>query len=162
MAEKKRKSSKKRNKKTTETVPASEKIMDSIKSVLSEPCIPNQFEDNISLYEKENVDLLETVDAIEYDRTQFQQDFPHLTAEIDNTKLNYPMDAVRWEDEECAEPLPPRPEEPTVESLLRRSKTKEEAIQIIKYLEKQGEINNREASQFLSKLKSKGLKAFQK
>jgi len=161
MAQKKRNSSKKRSKKKPRTTAASEKIIKSITSVLSESCVPDQDEDNITMYEKENVDLLDTIDGIEYDSPQFQQDFPHLTAELGNTNLNYPMDAVRWEDEDCSELPPLRPEESTVLTLLQRSKSEEEAIEIIEFLKKRGDLTDHEASQLISLIKSKGLKAFQ-
>jgi len=126
----------------------------------AEPCIPNQFKDNISIYEQENMDLLDTIEGVDYERDQFQRDFPHLASELENANLNYPIDAVRWEDEECTPIIPP-PEEPTVESLLRRSKTQEEAQEIIEYLKKRGEITSKEAQNLLTLLKKRGLKAFQ-
>ena len=133
--------------------------------LMPESCVPNQYDDNISLYAQENVDLLETIDGIEWDRNQFQQDFPHLSEELQDANLNYPMDAVRWEDEECAEEekSPPRhPEEPTLNSLLRRSKSEKEAIEIIQYLKKQEELSPREATRLISQIESKGLKAVQR
>ena len=161
MAQKKRKTSKKRTKNKPKSTSAAEKIMKSVTSVLKEPCVPDQFEDNITMYEKENVDLLDTIDGIEYDQSQFQEDFPHLAAELGNTNLNYPMDGVRWEDSDCAEPPSPRLEESSVVSLLQRSKTEEEAIEIVEFLKKRGDLTDHEASQLISIIKSKGLKAFQ-
>ena len=119
-----------------------------------------EIEDNPLLDERENVDLLDTIEGIDYDENQFRQDFPHLAGELGDPELNYPMDAVRWEDEVRAREELIRPEEPTVESLLRRSKTKEEAVEIINYLEKRGEISLSEAKKLRSALKTRGLKAF--
>ncbi|TFG06023.1 MAG: DUF2095 domain-containing protein [Promethearchaeota archaeon] len=129
-------------------------------SIIAEPCIPDQYEDNISSYERENMDLLDTLDGLEYERDQFDQDFPHIAREVGNASLNYPMDAVRWNDEECAAPESSLSEEADVLSLLRRSRSEKEALEIIRYLEKRGEISPFEADKLQTQLKKKGLKAF--
>jgi hypothetical protein len=128
--------------------------------------------------DRENVDLLDTIDGVDYDNGQFESDFPHLTKEIQNPDLLYPVDAVRWDDEKAEEeeeeeleeekgenkPRKDRfalPEEPNLKSLLRRSKSEKEAEEIIKYFEKRGEITPQEATKLLNTLQSKGLKALQ-
>ncbi|MHA1650432.1 MAG: DUF2095 family protein [Candidatus Helarchaeota archaeon] len=172
MPQKKRKTSKKRKVSSKKSMSTDEKLPTSItgdidpenisNSQRPESCIYNQYDNNISLYEKENMDLLETINGIEYDFDEFKRKYPHLAEELTDPNLLYPIDAVRWEDEEC---LPKeefsRPEEPTVESLLRRSRTEEEALEIITFLEKRGEISSQKAKRLISTLKSKGLKAFQ-
>ena len=127
--------------------------------------------------DRENIDLLDTIDGVDYDAGQFDVDFPHIKKEIQNPNLLYPVDAVRWDDEvaeeeeedleeEKAEKKPSKDqfalsEEPNLKSLLRRSKSEKEAEEIIKYFEKRGEITSQEATKLLSTLQSKGLKAFQ-
>ncbi|NVM54177.1 MAG: DUF2095 family protein [Candidatus Helarchaeota archaeon] len=160
MPQKKRKTSKKRRKKIIKNDFIDKNVVQS--RTPTEPCIPNQYDDNISLYERENVDLLETVDGIEYDGDQFRLDFPHLAAELQDADLIYPMDAVRWDTKECVEEDIRPPEEPTLDSLLRRSKTEEEAIEIIEYFEKRGEVNHPKATKLISKIKSKGLETLQR
>ncbi|MFX1295550.1 MAG: DUF2095 family protein [Promethearchaeota archaeon] len=150
MPQKKGNTSKKRRKK--------QKKMNSAESF--ENGDTNQYDDNIQLYERENVDLLDSIDGINYDEDKFNHDFPHIAQELGDPELIYPMDAVRWENKDQIEEDFEPPEEPTVESLLRRSKTKEEALEIIKYLEKRGEISSREAKKLIVILNSKGLKAF--
>lgn len=137
----------------------------------------DQDEDTIPV-DRENVDLLDTIDGVDYDAGQFESDFPHLTKEIQNPNLLYPVDAVRWDDEdaeeeeeenleeEAAEKKPRKdrfalPEEPNLKSLLRRSKSEKEAEEIIKYFEKRGDVTSQEATKLLNTLKSKGLKALQ-
>jgi len=127
---------------------------------------------------RENVDLLDTIDGVDYDPGQFESDFPHLSREIQNPNLLYPVDAVRWDDEEPEEAeeedieeenveKKPRKdrfalsEEPNLKSLLRRSKSEKEAEEIIKYFEKRGDITPQEATKLLASLQSKGLKAVQ-
>lgn len=133
--------------------------------------------------DRENVDLLDTIDGVDYDPDQFGSDFPHLKKEIQDPNLLYPVDAVRWDDEvakeeeedleeekdlesEKAEKKQRKDrfatlEEPNLKSLLRRSKSEKEAEEIIKYFEKRGDITPQEATKYLSTLQSKGLKAFQ-
>lgn len=127
---------------------------------------------------RENVDLLDTIDGVDYEAGQFESDFPHLAREIQNPNLLYPVDAVRWDDEEAEEEpeedveeekveMKPRkdrvalPEEPNLKSLLRRSKNEKEAEEIIKYFEKRGDITPQEATKLLTTLQTKGLKAIQ-
>ncbi len=154
MPQQKRKTSKKRRR-----IPEKSNIP---KDLIPESYVPTQYIDNISLYEQENVDLLETIDGIEWDRDQFQQDFPHLAEELEDANLIYPMDAVRWEDEKSIGENSPHPEEPNLESLLLRSKDEGEAIEIVRYLEKQGEVSTSEAAKLISQIKSKGLEAVQR
>ena len=132
----------------------------------------DQFEDDMMEDQPENVDLLDTIDGLDYDSDQFQEDFPHLSKEIQNPHLLYPVDAVSWDDEEPLEEeakeeeVKPKKgrftplEEPTLKSLLSRSRTEEEALEIIKYFEKREEISSSEADKLISTLRSKGLKAF--
>jgi len=140
----------------------------------------DQGEDTIMPEDRENVDLLDTIDGVDYDAGQFESDFPHLKKEIHDPNLLYPVDAVRWEDDDDedeeeaeegleAETVEKKPrkdrfallEEPNLKSLLRRSKNEKEAEEIIKYFGKRGEITPQEASKLLATLQSKGLKAFQ-
>jgi len=133
--------------------------------------LSDQFKDDVIDDQYENVDLLDTIDGVDYDPDQFREDFPHLTEEIQNPNLLYPVDAVRWDDEEpleeIQEEIKPKkgiyttPEEPNLKSLLHRCKTEQEALEIIKYFEKREEISSEEAEKLISILQSKGLKAFQ-
>jgi len=118
--------------------------------------------DDLVLDEKENVDLLETIDGIEYDPNQFKEDFPHLADELQGDGSSFSMDAVRWDEEAHIQNEILPSEEPNIESLLRRSKTEAEALEIINYFEKRGEISSQEASKFMSLLKSEGLNAFRR
>lgn len=142
------------------------------------PSRPNQYlsdqpEDDMMEDQHENMDLLDTIDGVDYESDQFQEDFPHLSREIQNPSLLYPVDAVRWDDKETLEEeeeeaeLKPKqgsytpPEEPNLKSLLRRCKTEQEALEIIKYFEKREDISSQEAEKLITTLQSKGLKAFQ-
>jgi len=162
LPQKKRTSSKKRKRKTNQKTTNNENIIREEFPITSDPLIPEQYDDNISFYERENVDLLDTIDGVEWDRNQFRQDFPHLADELQDDDRVYPIDAVRWEDEAPIDDEIGTPEEPNLNSLLHRCKTEEEAIEIIQYFEKQGELSFQEASKLISKIESKGLNAFQR
>jgi hypothetical protein len=129
---------------------------------LSKPFGYDPYADNIMIDEQENVDLLETIDGMEFEPTQFKQDFPHLAEELQGSRAAYSMDAVRWDEEANIQEEILPPEEPDIKSLLRRSKTEAEALEIIKYFEKRGEISPQEASKYISILNSKGLPAFRR
>ena len=76
MPQKKRKGQKKKRKSAIKNKSADQEFRQRSFPTISQPCVPNQFEDNLSLLERENMDLLETVNGIDYDSDQFQQDFP--------------------------------------------------------------------------------------
>jgi hypothetical protein len=122
------------------------------------------YQDNIALYEASKgapVDPLNRIEGIGYETEEFRGRYPHIAEELGDSDLIYPIDEVRWDDQkESAEEDISRPEEPTVESLLRRSRTPEEATEIINYLEKRGELSPAEAKKLLKILNTRGLKAF--
>ncbi len=122
----------------------------------------DQYDDNISLYEEENVDLLDTIEGVGYEEEEFQKQYPHITDEMGDPNRSYPVDSVRWEEDELVEEEVLPPEEPTLDSLLSRSKSEEEALEIIKYLEKQGQVTPQDAKKLISTLKTEGLQAFKR
>ncbi len=98
--------------------------------------------------------------------------FPHLASEIKSGRTKkIRIDAVRQdirEAERIAQPKPRRmPEkyrfwgyEPTVIDFIRRCDTEEEALEVINYLEKKGEISREYAERLRKQLKEKGLRSF--
>lgn len=164
---KKRVSSKKRKKPGSRTsqrkqMPTSTYDDDFDDEFVEKPSGYDPYMDNIILDEQENMDLLNTIDGIDYDEDQFNEDFPHLSAELKGHRSAYPMESVRWEDEDSIQEEILPSEEPDITSLLRRSKTESEALEIIKYFERIDEISPREADKLKSLLKSKGLSAFRR
>ncbi|MHA1275600.1 MAG: DUF2095 family protein [Candidatus Helarchaeota archaeon] len=167
MARSKRRPSKKRKKKASKKkLPAASELspLDERFDLLEDgQCEADLYRDNLELYEQTkgpSVDPLDQIDGIGYDVKEFHQQYPHLAEELNNSDLIYPIDEVRWNEEECVNSEITPPQEPTVESLLRRSRTPKEATEIIKYLEKRGEISSTDAKKLLKILKARGLKAF--
>ncbi len=169
MPRSKRKTSKKRRKRSPQkkdTDPLAVSPLDEgLDSLQNGQCEADLYQDNIALYEATRgapVDPLNRIEGIGYETEEFRRRYPHIAEELGDSDLVYPIDEVKWDDEEeCAEDDISRPEEPTVESLLRRSKTPKEAKEIITYLEKRGELSPANAKKLLKILKTRGLKAFQ-
>ena len=99
----------------------------------------------------------------EYDREEFEKTFPALARELENEGI--PVDAYRAEEE--GEVLKEEDElmdfsgyNPTVIDFLRRCETEEEALEIINWLEKQGEITPEMAKALRVTLVHKGVRAF--
>jgi hypothetical protein len=92
-------------------------------------------------------------------KRQFKELYPHLAEEIEEgTSLaDVSFDSSEEQPERKYQGYEPGPMD-----FLRRCSTKEQATEIIDYLEKRGEISKQEANEFRSQLKKYGLKAFGK
>ncbi len=84
----------------------------------------------------------------------FKKKFPHLAKEIlnDEQQLTLRVDIKM--------PDPWRGYTPGIEDYIRRCKTVDEALKVIEYLEKHGEINREEADNYKKLLREKGLSYF--
>ena len=91
------------------------------------------------------------------EKKQFHQKYPHLAEEVETGKSLIDIDI---------EPEEPETErkyaeyDPTAVDFIRRCKTKEQAEEIINYLEKRREIQKSEAEEFRKTLRKGGIKAF--
>ena len=99
----------------------------------------------------------------EYDRKEFEETFPALARELKGKGIS--MDAYRAQEEGK---ILEREEElmdfsgynPTIIDFLRRCKTDEEALEIINWMEKRGEITHEMAKELRVTLVEKGVRAF--
>ena len=90
---------------------------------------------------------------------EFRTKFPHLTREIEEKKVTVRINSVRTEPvEEGDETLSGYI--PDVVDFLRRCEKLEEAIEIIGFLEKRGELSFEQAVRLRAQLKTQGLRSF--
>jgi len=84
----------------------------------------------------------------------FKKKFPHLAKEIlsDDQQLTLRVDIKM--------PDPWRGYTPGIEDYIRRCRTVDEALKVVDYLEKRGEINHAEADNYRKLLREKGLSYF--
>ncbi|NPA97784.1 MAG: DUF2095 domain-containing protein [Crenarchaeota archaeon] len=84
----------------------------------------------------------------------FKKKFPHLAKEIlsDDQQLTLRVDIKM--------PDPWRGYTPGIEDYIRRCRTVDEALKVVDYLEKRGEINHAEADNYRKLLCEKGLSYF--
>ena len=91
---------------------------------------------------------------------------PHLAAEIGRSNSDVKIEGVRWEEtnrtRQGIKPGAPRFSgySPDVVDFLRRCSTDDEAMEIIVFLEKRGELNPIHAKELRKQLQSKGVRSF--
>jgi len=90
------------------------------------------------------------------DKEKFKEMFPHLNDEIESGTASLPIHGVQDAPVEVYEEL----ENPDVISFIRRCKTIAEAMEIIDFCEKRGEITKAYARKLRKQLKEKGLRSF--
>ena len=89
--------------------------------------------------------------AMEYDKKRFREEFPHLARELEDVEgVRIQIRGVRTCEIKDVD----------VVRLIRRCDREEQAIEIIEYLRKRGEISDEYALQILKQLKEKGLRSF--
>jgi len=92
---------------------------------------------------------------MEIDYEKFKKLFPHLAKEISEKKMCISINGVRWHEEEEDELR-----NPGVISFLRRCRTEKEALEVIEWMEKRGEISKEYAEDLRKQLKTRGLRSF--
>jgi hypothetical protein len=101
--------------------------------------------------------------AMKLDRESFKKMFPNLTKEMQSDESKVPVKSVRT-DPETGEKSANRERfvnyVPDVIDFLRRCDTKEQAEEIIAYIEKRGEIDKEYALKLRAQLKRKGIRSF--
>jgi hypothetical protein len=91
---------------------------------------------------------------------------PHLAAEMGHSEPEVKIEGVRWEETNrtCQTIKPGAPRfsgySPDVVDFLRRCDTDEEAMEIITYLERRGELKSVHANELRQQLKAKGVRSF--
>jgi hypothetical protein len=100
---------------------------------------------------------------MERDRKSLKKIFPNLTKEMQSDENKVPIKSVRT-DLVTGEKAPNRERfvnyVPDVIDFLRRCETKEQAEEIITYMEKRGEVNKEYAQELRAQLKRKGVRSF--
>ena len=97
------------------------------------------------------------------DWERFKRLFPHLAEEMERGIARVRIDAYRvdpQEGERLARGDPWAGYEPDVIDFLRRCDTEEEALEIIEYLERRGEITSERAEELRRQLRERGVRSF--
>lgn len=100
---------------------------------------------------------------MEIDEKTFKKLFPNLYREMMAKRMSIPIDATRTTIEEAereAEKRRDRPSMPGPIDYLRRCENDQEAMEVIDYLEKRGEITNQEAEKLRKQVKEHGVRSF--
>lgn len=102
--------------------------------------------------------------GMEFDEKTFKKLFPNLYHEMMLKKMGISIDAVRVDQGEAEkEAMRPRaPTTPTAIDYLRRCEDDREAMEVIDYLEKQGEISSEEAEGLRKQVTERGVRSFGK
>lgn len=96
------------------------------------------------------------------DKERFKRMFPHLAEEMTSEKNRLPIKSVR-SDPESAEKVATSTfagYDPDVIDFLRRCDNEKQAIEVINYMEKKGEITSSHAAKLKKQLKEKGVRSF--
>jgi len=93
---------------------------------------------------------------VQIDIEKFRKLFPNLAREI----LDGEGKGIRFHIIRPRKPDPWRGYMPTVYDFIRRAKTIEEALEVVDYMERRGEITKEEAEKIRKQLKEKGLESF--
>jgi hypothetical protein len=100
---------------------------------------------------------------VELDKENFKKMFPHLAKEMESKEHKIEINSVRG-DIETGEKATSSENfvhyMPDVIDFIRRCDTKEQAEEIIAYMEKRGEINKQYANKLRKQLKEKGVRSF--
>lgn len=101
---------------------------------------------------------------MEIDWKTFKKLFPNLYREMMLKKMSISIDAVRVDQDQAEKEAskPRAPTMPTAIDYLRRCENDEEAMSVIDYLEKRGEISSEEAERLRKQVVERGVRSFGK
>ncbi len=92
---------------------------------------------------------------------EFRKNYPALAKELESSETQeYQIDGVRVMSEDSDKPSEPRTYIPSVVDYIRRCDTVSQALEILEYLVKSGELTNSMARDIKRQLKSEGLRSF--
>jgi len=90
---------------------------------------------------------------------EFRKKFPHLAKEMEERRMRVRIESIRSEPvEEGRETLPGYA--PDAVDFIRRCETMEQALEIISFLEKRGELSFEHAVRLRAQLRLRGLRSF--
>lgn len=97
-----------------------------------------------------------------YDKKTFKKLFPHLAEELESDEQKVEINSVRTDVQAGEKAASERFVHymPDVIDFIRRCDTKEQADEIIAYMEKRGEIKKQYAEKLRKQLKDKGVRSF--
>lgn len=101
---------------------------------------------------------------MEIDKESFRKLFPNLYREMELRKMSISMDAIRLDEKEAEEEAsrPREPAMPTPIDYLRRCDNDDEAIEVIDYLERRGEVSAEQAEKLRKQVREHGVRSFGK
>jgi hypothetical protein len=96
------------------------------------------------------------------DKERFKRMFPYLSEEMISEKSRLPIKSVRSDPESGEKAASSTFEgyDPDVIDFLRRCDNEEQAIEVINYMERKGEITSIHAARLRKQLKEKGVRSF--
>jgi hypothetical protein len=97
------------------------------------------------------------------DKESFKKMFPNLARDLQTNENKVQVNSVRTNQEDGEKAAAPRSFDdymPDVIDFIRRCDTKEQAGEIICYMEKRGEIDKKYAQKLRKQLKEKGIRSF--
>lgn len=97
-----------------------------------------------------------------YDRESLRKKFPHLATELDKNIMKVSIDSARTtvDDKEKTVSRKTASYNPDIIDFLRRCDTNEEAIEIVDFIEKRGEISKEYGKRLREQLNEEGVRSF--
>ena len=99
---------------------------------------------------------------MDFEKETFKKMFPNLARELESDEHNIGINSVRGDIQSGEKAVSEKfvHYEPDVIDFIRRCDTKEQAEEIIAYMEKRGEIKRQYAEKLRSQLRQKGVRSF--
>jgi hypothetical protein len=96
---------------------------------------------------------------MEFNEREFKRKFPHLYEELEDSPV------AEEDDSESAEPEDTQPDSsseypPEIRSYIRRARTNDEAVEVVNYLKKRGELSEKHARSLLKQINEQGVRSF--
>jgi len=109
-------------------------------------------------YQSLDEDIAEDFHSLSFDKNVFKELFPHLAKEMEEDTYSVELHGVRGKsvDEIPIDEL----RHPDVISFIRRAETEEQALEVINFMERRGEISREYANKLREQLRTKGLRSF--
>ena len=96
---------------------------------------------------------------MEFDEREFKRKFPHLYEELEDS-TSEGKDNLESCEVQDAEPDTSDKYSPEATSYIRRARSNDEAIEIVDYLEKRGELSANDASSIIKQIRERGVRSF--
>jgi hypothetical protein len=96
---------------------------------------------------------------MEFDEREFKRKFPHLYEELEDPTTGENEDSESSEVQD-AEPNVPDVYPAEAISYIRRARTNDEAIEVVDYLRRRGELSENAATSILRQIRNQGVRSF--